>query len=314
MILRRIRKANDAAIHAHRRCGSDRCVIIPAIRRCFYSGYGDAGPIDTLDLEAYLYLRRFAPRTLHGKGTETRPQTRGAGERRRTQSASRSHSRCLVRRQSFLRCKGSHSSALRDGATASRRWGRNQQGLDQFRRLAANLLQGPAGAPKGRAAWPAAEPARSQGWAQDLCRGCRLRRRSQGRKAKADNLAMSPGDRDTVWHQGPSAQPGARAGAQKKTNQSGLTNAAASKAVDAYESLRAAALCAEPTACPGVGILRRQGLAAWLRALEHPPHSDGDCDAITAPSPASDLAQQSSELTRLIASIIVSVGTEHAHA
>ncbi len=30
-----------------------------------------------------------------------------------------------------------------------------------------------------------------------------------------------------------------------------------------------------------------------------------------APSPASDL---SSELTRLIASIIVSVGTEHAHA
>ena len=81
----------------------------------------------------------------------------------------------------------------------------------------------PCGRFKSRAAWPAAEPTRSQGWAQDLCRGCRLRGRSQGRKAKADNLAMSRGDRDTVWHQGPSAELGARAGAQKKTNQSGLT-------------------------------------------------------------------------------------------
>jgi hypothetical protein len=270
--------------------------------------------VDMPYIEAYLSLRRVAYWTAHGKGTETRSQTRGAGERWCTQSASRGHSRRLVHRQSLLRCKGSGSGALRDGAAASRRRRRNQRSLDQFRRLAANLLQGPAGASKGRAAWPAAEPTRSQGWAQDLCRGCRLRGRSQGRKAKADNLAMSRGDRDTVWHQGPSAELGARAGAQKKTNQSGLTNVAAPKAADAYESLRAAALCAGPIASPGLGILRRQGMAAWMRTLEHPPHSDGDRHPMIAPSPASDLPQQSSELSRLIASIIVSVGTEHAHA
>jgi hypothetical protein len=282
------------------------------LERCDYPGYCDPGAVDTPDIEAYLYLRRFAYRTRHGKGTETRPQTRSAGARRCTQSASRGHSRRLVRRQSLLRYTGSDSSALRDGATASRRWGRNQQNLHQFRRLAANFLQGPAGASKGRAAWPAAEPTRSQGWAQDLCRGGRLRGRSQSRKAQADNLAMSPGDRDTVWRQGPSAKFGARAGAQKKTNQSASTIAAASKVADAYESLRAAALSGEATASPGVGILRRQGLAAWMRALEHPPHPDGD-HPMTAPSPASELPP-SSQLTRLIASIIVSVGTEHAHA
>src|SRR5260370_40970407 len=57
--------------------------------------------VDTLDREAYLYIHRFAYRTAHGKGTETRSQTRGAGERRRTQSAPRGHSRRLVHRQSL---------------------------------------------------------------------------------------------------------------------------------------------------------------------------------------------------------------------
>src|SRR5215831_7695462 len=216
MILRRICKENTAAFHAHRRCGSGGCVMLVALIRCSYPGYGDNRTVDALDIEAYLYLQRFAHRTAHGKGTETRPQTRSAGERRRTQSASRGRSRRLVHRQSLLRCKGSGSGALRDGAAASRRWGRNQRGLDQFRRLAANLLQGPAGASKSRAAWPAAEPTRSQGWAQDLCRGCRLCGRSQGCKAKTDNLAMPGGDRDAIWRQGPSAELGARAGAQKK--------------------------------------------------------------------------------------------------
>jgi hypothetical protein len=51
-----------------------------------------------------------------------------------------------------------------------------------------------------------------------------------------------------------------------------------------------------------------------MRALEPPPHLDADPHPTIAPLPASDLPQQSSELTRLIASIIVSVGTEHAHA
>jgi len=93
-----------------------------------------------------------------------------------------------------------------------------------------------------------------------------------------------------------------------------LTSAAAPEAVDAYEMLRAAALCAEPAACPGLGILHRQGLAAWMRALEHQPHADGDRHPMLAPSSACDHPQGTSELTRLIASIIVSIGTERAHA
>ncbi len=197
--------------------------------------YGDNSTVDALHIEAYLYLHRFAYRTAHGKGTETRRQTRRAGKRRRAQSAPRGHSRRLVHQQSLLRCKGSGSGALRDGAAASRRWHRDQRGLDQFRRLAANLLQGPAGASKSWTAWPAAEPTRSQGWSQDLRRGGCLCGHTQGRKAKADNLAMSRGDRDTVWHQGPSAELGARAGAQKKTPSRPLVRVLAFSAVRAWQ-------------------------------------------------------------------------------
>ncbi len=92
-----------------------------------------------------------------------------------------------------------------------------------------------------------------------------------------------------------------------------MINAAAPEAADAYESLRAAALCGEPTACPGLGILHRQGVAAWMRALEPPPHPDGERPPIT-PSPASDIPLETSELTRLIANIVVAVQTERAHA
>jgi hypothetical protein len=127
---------------------------------------------------------------------------------------------------------------------------------------------------------------------------------------------MSQEDRDTVWHQGAPAQLGART-AQKKTNQSGLIGAAApDDAVDAYEKLRAAVLGAEPTSCPGLGILHREGLAAWLRALGHQPRADDGCDhhPTLALWPTCDQPPETSELTRLIASIIVSIGTESAHA
>src|SRR5580698_2394558 len=181
--------------------------IVSSKRR--YCGYRGNSIVDATWCRGVFIFTSIRYRTVHGQGTETRPQTRGAGERRRTQSAPRGHSRRFVRRRSLLRCEGSGSSALRDGASTSRRWRRNQRSFDQFRRLAANLLQGSAGASKGRIAWPAAEPTRSQGWAQDLCRGGRLRGRSEGCKAKADNLAVPQGDRDTVWHPSPSAKLGA---------------------------------------------------------------------------------------------------------
>ena len=94
--------------------------------------------------------------------------------------------------------------------------------------------------------------------------------------------------------------------------------------MEAYESLRTSALGAEAPRFPGLGILHRQGLAAWIRALEQAPHSGGDTaddgaaredgDRVVAPSPADDLPHESSELTRLIAGIIVSIGMEHSHA
>jgi hypothetical protein len=100
----------------------------------------------------------------------------------------------------------------------------------------------------------------------------------------------------------------------KKTNQPELTNAAAPKAADAYESLRATALCGEPAACPGLGILRRQGMAAWMRALAHPHYPDGACHPPIVSSSVSDIPPESNELTRLIANIVVAVQTERAHA
>jgi len=93
-----------------------------------------------------------------------------------------------------------------------------------------------------------------------------------------------------------------------------LTKAAAPRAADAYESLRAAALCGEPAACPGLGILRRQGVAAWVRALAHPHYLDGESHPPIVRSPVSDIPPESTELTRLIANIVVAVQTERAHA
>ena len=65
---------------------------------------------------------------------------------------------------------------------------------------------------------------------------------------------------------------------------------------------------------PGLGILHRQGLAAWMRALARPFRPDGERHPPIAPSPTSDFPPESNELTRLIANIVVAVQTERAHA
>lgn len=67
--------------------------------------------------------------------------------------------------------------------------------------------------PACRLAAPAARPQRRS---QDLCRGRRLRRRSQSRHPRADDAAMPRRRRSALRHQGPSPQPGTRAGTQKK--------------------------------------------------------------------------------------------------
>ena len=78
-----------------------------------------------------------------------------------------------------------------------------------------------------------------------------------------------------------------------------------------YEKLRAAVLGAEPVRGPDLGIIRRHGLAIWLKqspvmpvAQHFVPRTPG---AIVDPAPATR------ELSRLIAGIVVALAVEPAH-
>jgi hypothetical protein len=74
-------------------------------------------------------------------------------------------------------------------------------------------------------------------------------------------------------------------------------------------------LLAELTACPGLGILRRRGLAAWVQALGQEPHAEAVChDHRLAPSTPHDPSPATSDITRLIAGIIVAIAMEPIHA
>jgi hypothetical protein len=82
-----------------------------------------------------------------------------------------------------------------------------------------------------------------------------------------------------------------------------------------YEKVRAAVLSAEATTRPDLGILRRQGLAAWMRALGQEPHAEAACrDPQPPPSAKPDLSPPASDITRLLAGIIVSLAMESMHA
>jgi hypothetical protein len=100
----------------------------------------------------------------------------------------------------------------------------------------------------------------------------------------------------------------------EKTIQSSLIVVPAD-AADTYEKLRTAVLHGEPAACPGLGILRRRGLAAWIRALGREPHAEAAyCDHRPAPSATHDPSPATSDVTRLIAGIIVAIAMETVHA
>lgn len=85
-------------------------------------------------------------------------------------------------------------------------------------------------------------------------------------------------------------------------------------AVDAYERLRAAVLHADPDIGPNLGVLRREGLTAWSRSL-----IEARDIGLPLPGPARQLpawsaaAQAPSELTRLIAGIVLAITAEPAH-
>jgi hypothetical protein len=91
---------------------------------------------------------------------------------------------------------------------------------------------------------------------------------------------------------------------------------ASAQAAAVYEELRTAILSGKPAATTGLGILRRQGLAAWMRALGHEPHAEATCHHAPEPSSSAkpDLSPPAQEVTRLIAGILISLAMESMHA
>jgi hypothetical protein len=74
-------------------------------------------------------------------------------------------------------------------------------------------------------------------------------------------------------------------------------------------------LRAEFTACLGLGLLRRRGLAAWIRTLGQDARGEaeraaGRPERATTPDPL----PAASDITRLIAGIIVAIAMEPVHA
>jgi hypothetical protein len=84
--------------------------------------------------------------------------------------------------------------------------------------------------------------------------------------------------------------------------------ASSTGAVDAYETVRAAVLSAEPVPGPGLATLRRQGMAAWIKASRSTSDVTPSRSASRPPAPAA------SELTRLLAGLVVTLAEEPAHA
>jgi hypothetical protein len=94
-----------------------------------------------------------------------------------------------------------------------------------------------------------------------------------------------------------------------------LIAAAATSAIDAYERLRAAVLSAEPVPGADLGTVRRRGLAAWLRGLILQPSAEPARARLEpARNTIADPAPAATELTRVIAGIVIALVAEPAHA
>ena len=90
---------------------------------------------------------------------------------------------------------------------------------------------------------------------------------------------------------------------------------AATNAVDAYETLRAAVLNAEPMAGPDLGTIRHRGVASWLNGLtRHPIAEPAGVRQPTKPHPIADPSPAKRELIRLLAGILVTLAKDPAHA
>lgn len=74
-------------------------------------------------------------------------------------------------------------------------------------------------------------------------------------------------------------------------------------------------LNAEPLAGAHLGVVRRHGLAAWLRGQILQPLAKPACaKPASTPNASVNLEPTCRELTRIIAGIVLSLATEPAHA
>jgi hypothetical protein len=81
-----------------------------------------------------------------------------------------------------------------------------------------------------------------------------------------------------------------------------------------YEMLRAAVLGAEPARGPDLGMVRHRGLASWLKQPLIEPIAQPSC-ARRAGTPGAIVdVPATTELTRLIAGIVVALAAEPANA
>jgi hypothetical protein len=87
---------------------------------------------------------------------------------------------------------------------------------------------------------------------------------------------------------------------------------AAAQLAAAYEALRAAVLSGRSSGQGGLAILIHRGLAAWIAELKPEPLATPS--AISVPIRSAAAASAPSELTRVLAGIIVALTTEDIHA
>jgi hypothetical protein len=79
--------------------------------------------------------------------------------------------------------------------------------------------------------------------------------------------------------------------------------------------LRTAVLHAEPIPGPDLGTVRRRGLATWLKGLIlQAPAEPARARSDTTPNTSVDPAPAASELTRVIAGIVIALIAEPTHA
>lgn len=88
----------------------------------------------------------------------------------------------------------------------------------------------------------------------------------------------------------------------------------ATRTTSDYEELRAAVLGAGLIRGPDLGTVRHRGLANWLRQPPLTPIAQQPCsERVRTPDALADPTPVSTELTRLIAGIVVALAVEQVH-